>query len=177
MKNKFWGPPYPPKKADFGRTTAKMGYFSQKGLCYSFDILQGLLSNKNIRIPMREKNFGGPPYPLIKADFGRTKAEMGCFSQKGLCYSFEIFHGLLSNKNIRNPMKKIFGESPLHPQLTLFWPDSADMRAGKFPLASMGGWAECPVCADTEAWTPIGASGNSLSSTFYHTLIGGLENK
>ena len=55
-----------------------------------------------------------------KNDFGLTKAKMDCFSQKGLCYSFGIFHGFLSNKNIRNPMKNIFGESPLHPQLTLF---------------------------------------------------------
>ena len=39
-------------------------------------------------------------------------------------------------------MKKIFGGSPLYPQLTLFWPengkfgeiDSADTSAGKFPL-------------------------------------------
>ena len=64
--------------------------------------------------------FWGPPRPPKKADFGRTKAEMGYFSQKGLFYSFEILHELLSNKNIRNPKKKIFGESPLHPQLTLF---------------------------------------------------------
>ena len=92
---------------------------------------------------------------------------MGCFSQKGLCYSFGIFFGLLSNKIIRNPMKKIFGRSPLHPQLTIFWPemgkfgeiDSADMRAEKFPLVPMGGWAEGPACADTGARTPIGASG------------------
>ena len=62
MKNKFRGPPYPPKKADFGRTKAKMGRFSQKGLCYSFEILQGLLSNKNIKIPIK-KNFRGPPQP------------------------------------------------------------------------------------------------------------------
>ena len=37
--------------------------------------------------------------------------------------------------------------------------DSADMRAGKFPLVPMGGWAEGPACADTGARTPIGASG------------------
>ena len=53
-------------------------------------------------------------------DFGRTKAEMGCFSKKGLCYSFGNLHGLLSNKNVKNPMKKIFWGSPLRPQLTLF---------------------------------------------------------
>ena len=38
--------------------------------------------------------------------------------------------------------------------------DSADTRAGKFPLVPMGGWAEGPACADTGARTPIGASGN-----------------
>ena len=92
-----------------------MGCFSQKGLFYSFEMLQGLLGNKNIRIPMKI-NFGDAPRPPQK---GRTKAEMGRFSQKGLFYSFEMLHGLLSNKNIRNPKKKIFGESPLHPQLTL----------------------------------------------------------
>ena len=54
------GPPYPPKKADFGRTKAKIGRFSQKGLCYSFEILQGLLTNKNIRITLKEKKFGDP---------------------------------------------------------------------------------------------------------------------
>ena len=62
-----------------------------------------------------EKNFGDPPYPPKKADFGRTKAKMGRFAQNGLCYSFEIVEGLLNNKKIRNPMKKIFGGSPLHP--------------------------------------------------------------
>ena len=65
------------------------------------------------------KKFGDPPKPPKKADFGRTKAEMGCFSQKDLCYS-EILLRLLSNKNIKIPMKKIFGGSPLYPQLTLF---------------------------------------------------------
>ena len=52
---------------------------------------------------------------------------MGRFAQKGLCYSFEILQGLLSNKKIRNPMKKIFGESPLHPQLTLFWLENGEI--------------------------------------------------
>ena len=53
--------------------------------------------------------FRGPPLAPQKADFGRTKAEMGCFSQKGLYYSPGILLGLLSNKYIRNPMNKIFG--------------------------------------------------------------------
>ena len=49
MKKKFRGAPYPPKKADLGRLKAKMGRFSQKGLCYSFEILQGFLTHKNIK--------------------------------------------------------------------------------------------------------------------------------
>ena len=69
MKKKFGGPPYPPKKADFGCLKAKIGRFSKKGLCYSFEIFQGLLSNKNIKIPM-EKKFRGPPTPLKKPILG-----------------------------------------------------------------------------------------------------------
>ena len=42
----------------------------------------------------------------------------------------------------------------------MFEGDSADMRAGKFPLVSMGGRAEGLACADPGARTPIGASGN-----------------
>ena len=61
---------------------------------------------------MREKKFGDPPYPPKEADFGRTKAEMGCFSQKDLCYNFGIFHGLLSNKNMKIAMKKNFRDPP-----------------------------------------------------------------
>jgi hypothetical protein len=38
--------------------------------------------------------------------------------------------------------------------------DSADTCAEKFPLMSMGGLAEGLVCADPEARTPIGESGN-----------------
>ena len=101
-----------------------MGCFSQKGLSYSFEILQGLLSNKKMKIPMKKEFWGPPLAPPKKADFGRTKAEMGRFSQKGLCYSFEILQGRLSNKNIRNPMKKIFGgppTPPINPILTGKW--------------------------------------------------------
>ena len=64
---------------------------------------------------MKKKKFGDPPEPPKKADLGRTKAEMGCFSQKGLSNSFEILHGLLSNKNIRFPMKNNFRGPPLAP--------------------------------------------------------------
>ena len=38
--------------------------------------------------------------------------------------------------------------------------DSADMCAEKFPLVSMGGWAEGLACADPGARTPMVASGN-----------------
>ena len=61
---------------------------------------------------MKKKKFGDPPTPLKKPILVAQKTKMICFSQKGLWYSFEILHGLLSNKNIRNPMKKYFGEPP-----------------------------------------------------------------
>ena len=55
-------------------------------------------------------------------------------------------------------MKEIFGESPVHPQLPYFdWKmgkfgeiDSADTRAGKFPLGD----------GELSVVSPIGASGN-----------------
>ena len=78
----------------------------------TMSLLELLIAAKNIRIPMK-KEFRGPPL----ADFGWTKAKMGCFPQKGLCYSFGIFFGLLSNKIIRNPMKKIFWRSPPSPPI------------------------------------------------------------
>ena len=57
-----------------------------------------------MKIPMRKKLQGRPLAPK-KADFGQTTAEMGCFSQNGLCYSFGILHGLLNNKNMKIPIK------------------------------------------------------------------------
>jgi hypothetical protein len=42
----------------------------------------------------------------------------------------------------------------------MFEGDSADTRAGKFPLVSKGGRAEGLACADPGSRTPIGASGN-----------------
>ena len=89
-----------------------MGRFSQKGFCYSFEILQGLLSNKKIRIPTKIKFWGPPPTRPPK------KAKMGRFSQKGLCYSFEILQELLSNKIIRILMReeKKFGAPPSPPK-------------------------------------------------------------
>ena len=59
-----------------------------------------------------EKNISETPQAPQKVDFGRTKAEMGCFSQKGLSYSFEILQGLLSNRNIRISIKKKIGDPP-----------------------------------------------------------------
>ena len=91
-----------------------------------------------------KNKFRGPPYPPKKADFGRTKAKMGCFSKKGLCYSFGILQGLLSKKNIRNPMTKSIWGLPINPYFyqkmgKIGEIDSADTCAGKFPLVPMGG--------------------------------------
>ena len=43
----------------------------------------------------------------------------------------------------------------------MFEGDSTDTCAKKFPLVSMGGQAEGLACADPEARTHIGASGNN----------------
>jgi hypothetical protein len=75
---------------------------------------------------MREKNFGDPPYPPKMAYFARTKAKMCRFCEKGLCYSFEILHGLLSNKNRRIPIKKKIRGPPLPPKITLFLPENGE---------------------------------------------------
>ena len=42
----------------------------------------------------------------------------------------------------------------------MFEGDSADTCAVRFPLVSMRGRAEGLACADPEARTPLGASGN-----------------
>ena len=60
------GGPHPSNKSK----TSQNSWFSQKGLCYSFEILHGLLGNKNIKIPMREKKLGTPPSPLKKLILG-----------------------------------------------------------------------------------------------------------
>ena len=62
-----------------------------------------------------EKNISETPQAPQKVDFGRTKAEMGCFSQKGLCYSFNFLHGLLIHNNMKIPMKNKFWGPPLAP--------------------------------------------------------------
>ena len=62
-----------PMKKKFGREKAEMGRFSKKGLCYSFEILQGLLSNKNIWIPMKKKFRGPPLAPPKKPILGGQK--------------------------------------------------------------------------------------------------------
>ena len=51
----------------------------------------------------------------------------------------------------------------------MFEGDSADMRAGKFPLVSMGGRAEGLACADTGARTPIDTSGNYIIFVIFDT--------
>ena len=93
MKKKSLGTPTsPPKKADFGRKKAEMGRFSKKGLCYSFENLQGLLSNKNIRIPMRKKISGTPPSPPKKPILGGQKPKWAV-SPRRVCATVLKFCG------------------------------------------------------------------------------------
>ena len=69
-----------------------MGCFSQKGLYYSFEILQGLLGNKNMKIPMK-KNFGDPPssHPPKKSLFWADKSQNGPFLPEGFVLQFLNF--------------------------------------------------------------------------------------
>jgi hypothetical protein len=55
----------------------------------------------------------------------------------------------------------------------MFEDDSADMCARKLPLVLIGGRVECLECADPEARTPIGASGNYLvmEQLYTHPVI------
>ena len=85
-----------------------------------------MLSHVKIGGIQQKLTFGDPPNHPKKSDFGRTKAKMGCFSQKCLCYCFGILRWLLSNKNIRNPIKDIWGIPPT-PQLTLFWLENGEI--------------------------------------------------
>ena len=63
MEKKISGTPHSPsKKLIWGWTKAQMGRFSQKGFCYCFEILQGLLSNKNIKI--------SPINPILTGKWG-----------------------------------------------------------------------------------------------------------
>ena len=105
-----------------------MGYFSQKGLFYSFEILQGLLSNKNMKIRMRKKNLGTPPSPLKKPIFGRQKPKWAVWPRRG-CHRIIIFlHGLLIHKNMKITMKKkIFQGAPYPPKKADFGRTKAKM--------------------------------------------------
>ena len=99
------------------------GYF-QKSLKDS-EILRGLLSNKNIRIPINNKKSGTPPTP-------RTMTLLG--GQGG------YFQKSSRDSETSDATSEGLGET--------FEGDSADMCAGKFPLMSMGGRADRQACAD-----------------------------
>ena len=57
----------------------------------------------------------------------------------------------------------------------MFEDDSADTGPGKFSLMSMGGGEVGLMCTDPGARTPIGLSGNSLSSFFLSSGLSALN--
>ena len=57
----------------------------------------------------------------------------------------------------------------------MFEGDSADTFAGKYPLVSMGGWAEGLACADPGARAPIGASGNIIYMLLLYEMMINLD--
>jgi hypothetical protein len=46
---------------------------------------------------------------------------------KGISEEFENLHGLLSNNNMRFPIKKLFQGPPLPPKITLFCPENGEI--------------------------------------------------
>ena len=81
-------PHTPYGKNNFGQTIAKMGSLSQKGLCYGFEILHGLISNKNIGITL--KKMSPPPHPTLlkKAIVGRQKYKWAVIGARNIRYDF-----------------------------------------------------------------------------------------
>ena len=86
-------PPTPLKKPILGRTKAKMGRFSQKGLCYNFEILHGLLTNKNIRILMKKKDFWDPPSPPKKPILGGKKPKWAVSPRRVCATVLKFYRG------------------------------------------------------------------------------------
>ena len=114
------------------------------------------------------------------------------FSQKGLWKGFEIWHWLLSNKNIRIPTIKKIWPPPLTPCTMRYlggqggvigkscprilklcicllrgWGRCLKLilqtRAPKKFRSCWWGWGECRACADTGARIPIGVSRNLIN--------------
>ena len=83
----------------------------------------------------------GPPLPLHYATFGRKR---GYISKKFLRFWNFGFDFLGAGGDV--------------------WRWLCRHVRRKFPLASIGGWAEGLACADPAARTPIGASGNLTSA-------------
>ena len=93
--------------------------------------MRGLLSNKNIRIPINNKKSGTPPTP-------RTMTLLG--GQGG------YFQKSSRDSETSDTTSEGLGET--------FEGDSADTWTRKFPLMSMGGQANSQACADGERGPP-----------------------
>ena len=115
-----------------------MGRFSQKCLCYSFEILHGLLSN-NKPESSRSRRASVKSLGQKLGTDGRTDGQ----TDRQMDRQDQIW-SRPATKNIRNSMKNILGGTSINPILTgkmgkFGVIDSADTRAGKFPLLPMGG--------------------------------------
>ena len=80
----------------------------------SFEILQGLLSNKNIRIPMKNK-FRGPPLAPTKSQFWADKSQNGPFGQEGGVVGFYFFAWVLKSQKYEDSNEKKISGTPLSP--------------------------------------------------------------
>ena len=117
--------PYPPHYDKFGGTRRV-----NSKIVVGFEILHGLLSNKNIRIPTQQKKLG-TPLPLALCYIW---ADKGVFSK--------VVVGFQTSDRTSEGLGNMFEG------------DSADTCARKFPLMSMGGQANGQACAYGEGGPP-----------------------
>ena len=88
-----------------------MARFSQNGVFYSFEIMQGLLSNKNIRIPILKKS-GTPPGPSKKPILGGQKPKWEVSPRRVCATVLKFCKGSKVTKILGFQLKKKFGEPP-----------------------------------------------------------------
>ena len=98
------GTPLPLKRPILGRQKGKWAV----GFCYGFEILHGLLTNKIIRIPIKNY-FGDPPTPSKKPILGEQKGKWAAVGDRNIRYDFLMVGGDALRSLYRNVCRKLSG--------------------------------------------------------------------
>ena len=93
-------PPTPLKRVIWGEQNGPKARFWAEGPFWSFEILHGLLTHKNIRIPMKKKHLGTPLPPLKRVILGEQKGWRRVLKAKG--HSAEMFYSPFSVEKSQN---------------------------------------------------------------------------